>query len=285
MTTSKETSGVGTAVSGEPLFTKKDIRKMCWRSLLGGFSVNWDRLVHKTFTFMISPFLKRIYKDDPEAYKQALQRNMEFFNITPQGHAFMGGLTIAMEEQNAKNPDFDPKTINSVKAALMGPLSGILDSIFPGTLRIIAAGIGISMAMQGNLLGPVLYALIYCIPSYIFRFKGGQLGYRLGINSLEKLQASGLMDKLMTAASILGLLVIGGMTFAMVSTNFAITFGGNTESAMTLQSALDGIMPGIAKLGIVWLFYWLLGKKVNTFILIIGTIVVCIGLTALGILA
>lgn len=285
MTTSNETAGVGTAVSSEPMFTKKDIRKMCWRSLLGGFSVNWDRLVHKTFTFMISPFLKRIYKDNPEGYKEALQRNMEFFNITPQGHAFMGGLTIAMEEQNAKNPDFDPKTINSVKAALMGPLSGILDSIFPGTLRIIAAGIGISMAMQGNLLGPLLYALIYCIPSYIFRFKGGQLGYRLGINSLEKLQASGLMDKLMTAASILGLLVIGGMTFAMVSTNFAITFGGNTESAMTLQSALDGIMPGIAKLGIVWLFYWLLGKKVNTFILIIGTIVVCIGLTALGILA
>ena len=84
----------------------------------------------------------------------------------------MGGLTVAMEEQNAKDPNFDPKTINSVKAALMGPLSGIFDSIFPGTLRIIAAGIGISLAAQGNILGPILYALIYCIPSYICRFKG-----------------------------------------------------------------------------------------------------------------
>ena len=39
------------------MFSKQDIRKMCFRSLTGGFSVNWDRLVHKTFTFMIAPFL------------------------------------------------------------------------------------------------------------------------------------------------------------------------------------------------------------------------------------
>lgn len=166
----------------------------------------------------------------------------------------------------------------------MGPLSGIFDSIFPGTLRIIAAGIGISLAAQGNILGPILYALIYCIPSYICRFKGGQIGYRLGTGFLDKLQASGLMDKLMLAASILGLMVIGGMTYTMVSTNFTLTFGAGTESAMTLQTALDSIMPGIAKLGFVGLFYWLLGKKVNTFVLIIGTIVGCIVLTALGIM-
>ena len=114
MTTSKENTvqEVNKAVSSEPMFTKKDLRKMCWRSLTGGFSVNWDRYVHKTFTFMIAPMLKRIYKNDHEGYVKALQRNMEFFNITPQVHAFMGGLTVAMEEQNAKDPDFDPKTIN-----------------------------------------------------------------------------------------------------------------------------------------------------------------------------
>ncbi len=76
------------------MFSKQDIRKMCFRSLTGGFSVNWDRLVHKTFTFMIAPFLKKIYADDKDAYIQSLKRNMEFFNITPQFHSFMGGLTI-----------------------------------------------------------------------------------------------------------------------------------------------------------------------------------------------
>lgn len=266
------------------MFSKQDIRRMCFRSLTDGFSVNWDRLVHKTFTFMIAPFLKKIYADDKEAYIQSLKRNMEFFNITPQFHSFMGGLTIAMEEQNAKNKNFDTSTINSVKAALMGPLSGIGDSVFPGTLRIIAAGIGISLAMQGNILGPILYALIYCIPSYYVRFAGGQLGYRLGVEFLDKVQQSGLMDKIMTAASILGCIVIGGMVSAMVATNFAISFGSG-ESVMTLQNALDSIIPGIAGAGITWLFYWLLGKKVSTVVLLLGTIVVCVLLTGLGIMA
>lgn len=266
------------------MFTKADIRRMNIRSITGGFSVNWDRLVHKTFTFMIAPFLKKIYEDDKEGYREALKRNMEFFNITPQGHAFMGGLTIAMEEENAKNPDFDPATIPAVKGALMGPLSGILDSIFPGTWRIICAGIGISMALQGQVMGVILYGLLYNIPSFMFRFWGGQMGYRLGVDFLHKVQSSGLMEKIMEAASVLGLLVIGCMSNGFVWTNFAITFG-TEDAAVSLQSTLDNIFPGLASLGVIWLFYWLLGKKVNTFVLIMISMAVCILLTALGVMA
>ena len=34
------------------------------------------------FEFMMIPALKKIYKDDPEKYKEALQRNLEFFNCS-----------------------------------------------------------------------------------------------------------------------------------------------------------------------------------------------------------
>ena len=270
--------------SNDRMFTKKDIRKMNLRSITGGFSVNWDRLVHKTFVFMIAPYLKRIYANDKQGYIESLQRNMEFFNITPQGHAFMGGLTLAMEEQNAKDPDFDPAMIPAVKGALMGPLSGILDSIFPGTWRIICAGIGISMALQGQIFGPILYALLYNIPSFLFRFWGGQMGYKLGTGFLDKVQKSGLMEKIMEAVSTLGLLVIGSMSKGFVWTNLSIAFGPE-ETATTLQATLDGIFPGLVSLGVIWLFYWLLGKKVNTFVLIILSIAVCVLLTALGIMS
>ena len=270
--------------SNERMFTKKDIRRMNFRSITGGFSVNWDRLVHKTFVFMIAPYLKRIYANDEQAYIASLKRNMEFFNITPQGHAFLGGLTIAMEEQNSKDPNFDVAMIPAVKGALMGPLSGILDSIFPGTWRIICAGIGISMALQGNYLGPILYGVLYNVPSFLFRFWGGQMGYRLGTDFLEKVQKSGLMERIMEAVSTLGLLVIGSMSKGFVWTNFSIAFGPEAAST-TLQKTLDSIFPGLASLGIIWLFYWLLGKKVNTFVLIIGSIAVCVLLTALGIMS
>ena len=272
------------STDNDRMFTKKDIRRMNFRSITGGFSVNWDRIVHKTFTFMIAPYLKRIYEGDKDGYIGALKRNMEFFNVTPQGHAFLGGLTIAMEEQNAKNPDFDASTIPAVKGALMGPISGILDSIFPGTWRIICAGIGISLALSGNILGPILYALMYNIPSYIFRFAGGQLGYRMGIDFLDKIQKSGLMEKIMTAASILGLMVIGAMSKSMVWTNFSFTFGPE-DNLTTLQNTIDSIFPGLAALSVIWLFYWLLGKKVNTFLLIILSMLACVALTAMGVMS
>jgi fructoselysine and glucoselysine-specific PTS system IID component len=268
----------------ERMFTKKDIRKMNIRSITGGFSVNWDRIVHKTFVFMIAPYLKRVYANDKQAYIESLKRNMEFFNITPQGHAFMGGLTIAMEEQNAKNPDFDAATIPAIKGALMGPLSGILDSIFPGTWRIICAGIGISLALNGNILGPILYALLYNIPSFIFRFAGGQVGYRFGIDFLDKVQKTGLMEKIMAGAAMLGLMVIGAMSKSMVWTNLALSFGTEDKS-QTIQQTFDTIFPGLVSLGVVWLFYWLLGKKVNTFLLIILSMIGCVFLTAFGVMS
>ena len=65
-----------------------------------------------------------------------------------------------MEEKRAKDPNFDTSSINNVKASLMGPLSGIGDSIFLGTLRIIAAGIGASLCMNGNPFGAILFLLL-----------------------------------------------------------------------------------------------------------------------------
>ncbi len=72
-----------------------------------------------------------------------------------------------MEEQNSQQDDFDEESINAVKLGLMGPLAGVFDSIFWGTLKVIAAGVGISLALNGNILGPVLFLLIFNIPHLV----------------------------------------------------------------------------------------------------------------------
>ena len=93
----------------------------------------------------------------------------------------------------------------------MGPLSGIGDSFFWGTLRIIATGVGTSLALQGNILGAILFLLIFNIPAMFIRYQGMMLGYKLGDSFIDKIVSSGLMDKLTYGASIVGLMVIGGM--------------------------------------------------------------------------
>ena len=98
---------------------------MFWRSLPMEFSWHYERQMHMGFCSMISAGLKKIYRNNPKGLSEALQRHLEFFNITPHVSTFVGGITLAMEEMNATQEDFDSSSINAVKAALMGPLSGI----------------------------------------------------------------------------------------------------------------------------------------------------------------
>lgn len=263
--------------------TKKDLHKMFWRSLPMEFSWHYERQMHMGFEFMIEPALRKIYEGQPEKYKDALTRNLEFFNCTPHIAPFIGGITIAMEEMNAEQEDFDTASINAVKAALMGPLSGIGDSIMLGTLRVLAVGVGTSLAVQGNILGPILFLLIFNIPAFILRYVCSMKGYELGVNYLEKIQQSGLMSKFMLAASMLGVMVIGGMTNELVSVTTPLTIGGG-ENAPLLQDVINGIMPGLLPLCATGIYYYFLKKKVNVILLIVITAIFGIACAQFGIL-
>ena len=147
-----------------------------------------------------------------------------------------------MEERVAKG-EMEPETISSVKAALMGPLSGIGDSLFLGTLRVIAAAVGIGLSLAGNPFGPIAFLAIYNIPCFLTRIIGAQKGYELGVSFLTAAQESGLMNKVIYAAGIVGIMVLGAMTVSMTSVSIPIEFGSG-DSVQTIQSVLDGIMPG-----------------------------------------
>ena len=174
--------------SNENVITKKDLQKMFWRSLPMEFSWHYERQMHMGFAFMVAKGLEKIYKDDKKGLSEALERHLEFFNITPHVSPFVGGIVLAMEEMNAKDPNFDTSSINAVKATLMGPLSGIGDSLLLGTLRVLAIGIGTSLAVQGSALGPILFLLIFNVPAFALRYFCSMKGYELGANYLTKIQ-------------------------------------------------------------------------------------------------
>ena len=142
----------------------------------------------------------------------------------------------------------------------MGPLAGIGDSFIWGTLRIIATGVGLSLANQGNILGPILFLLIFNLPAQGLRYYLMNAGYKLGSGFLAKIQQNGLMAKLTYAASVLGLMVVGGMTAENVSISFPLKFGSGNE-ATTLNSVFNNIMPGLMPLLFTLLVYYLLKKK------------------------
>ncbi len=266
------------------LITKKDLHKMFWRSLPMEFSWHYERQMHMGFEFMMIPALRKIYENDPEKFNDSLQRHLEFFNTSMYFSTFIAGIIISMEEMNSRQSNFDTASISTMKVALMGPLAGIGDSVFFGTIRILAIGVGTSLAAQGNILGTILFLLIFNIPAYAVRYLGAMKDYELGANYLEKIQKSGMMDKFMLAASIVGVMVIGGMTKELITVNTPISIGSG-DAATAIQEILDGIMPGMLSLGVMGVYYWLLKKKVNVIVMIIGTALFGIFCAWLGILA
>lgn len=272
-------------VNPETKITEKDVTRMSVNMGALGceFSWNYPRQGNIAYASMMDPLLKKIYKNDPEGYRNALVRHMEFFNITPQLAPFVGAISATMEEK-VRDGELPPESVNSVKSALMGPLSGIGDSIFLGCIRIIALGVGLSLAAQGNILGPILYVLIYNIPAFLCRIFGAKLGYRVGAEYLNQAQKSGIMSKVMFAAGILGVMTVGAMTPGMFWAGLTVTLGTG-ESAVALQEVLDGILPGMLALGFTWLYYYLLGKKISPTLLIFLTMLFGIVCAFFGIMA
>ncbi len=252
--------------------TKKDINRVFWRSLGLEWSWNYERQMSLGYAYSLIPIIDKVYttKEDKAA---ALQRHLEFFNTTPWCATLILGLSAAMEEQNALEDDFDTDSINNVKLSLMGPMAGIGDSFIWGTLRIIATGIGLSFARKGNILGPILFILIFNIPAQGLRYYLTHVGYKLGTGFLDKVQKSGLMQSITYGASVLGLTVVGAMTAENVSLNIPLTIGSGKE-ATTINDVCNNIMPGLLPLGFTIFIYYLLkrGMKTTTLLLLCAVI-------------
>ena len=244
------------------LLTKSDINKVFWRSFTVNASFNYERQMNQGAQYALSPILRKLYPDKKEL-GEALQRHAEFFNTTPMLCPFIFGITAA-------------------KAGLMGPLAGIGDSVFWGTLRPLAGGIACSLALTGNLFAPFLFLLLFNIPNVLVRYFGCHWGYNSGMKALNRFEELGLTEKIFTAAAIIGLLVIGGMSASMVSINPVVAIGSG-DNAIKLIDVINGIMPKMLSLFTTLGVYRLLKKGTKPNTILLGIIVVSVLLTAIGV--
>ncbi|WP_088050944.1 PTS system mannose/fructose/sorbose family transporter subunit IID [Virgibacillus dakarensis] len=261
-------------VEETPEISKKDLNQLFWRSFQMEFSWNYERQASLAYAYAMIPILKKLYKKKVDL-SAALKRHLEFFNTTPHIVTMILGVSAAMEKSNAEDKNFDSSSINTVKASLMGPLAGIGDSFFWGTLRLIATGIGTSLSLKGNILGPILFLLVFNVPHIALRYILTKVGYNMGTGFLKKLQENGTMGNLTFGAAILGLMVIGGMSADMIVLNVPLTIGSG-DSATAVQDILDGILPGLLPLAAFGVIYWLLGKEVKATTILVGMAVISI---------
>lgn len=255
-------------IKPNPKLNKKDIRSLFFRSLALEANFNFETWQNTGFAFSIIPVLKKLY-NTKQAMAAALKRHLQFFNTSPYGSTLILGITAAMEEQNNNDEDFDEESINSVKLGLMGPLAGVFDSLFWGTFKVIAAGVGTSLAIKGNIMGPLLFLLIFNVPHLLLRYKLTFVGYDAGTRFLQNLAKNNVMDRLTKGSSILGLMVVGAMPATLMNITTPLRIG-TEKSAVGIQAILDQVVPAMIPLGLTFLVYYFVKKNIKTTYLLLG---------------
>ncbi|QLK87001.1 PTS mannose transporter subunit IID [Arsenophonus endosymbiont of Aphis craccivora] len=255
--------------------TAGDIRGVFLRSNLFQGSWNFERMQALGFCFSMIPVIRRLYPENSEERKQAIKRHLEFFNTHPYVAAPVLGVTIAMEEQRANGADIDDGAINGIKVGLMGPLAGVGDPIFWGTVRPVFAALGAGIAMSGSLLGPLLFFILFNLVRLLTRYYGVTYGYKKGLDIVHDMEG-GFLQKMTEGASILGLFVMGALVNKWTNVNIPLVLSEiknpNTgEVTMTtVQTILNQLMPGLVPLLLTFGCMWLLRRKVNPLWIIIG---------------
>ncbi|MBU3195962.1 PTS N-acetylgalactosamine transporter subunit IID [Clostridium algidicarnis] len=260
------------------LFSKKEIRKLGLRSVLLQSCFNYERMQGAGWAYTMMPFLKRIHKDDDEAFSVAMKDNMEFINTNPTVSPFLMGFLLSLEEKKE-----DRTLINSLKVALFGPLAGIGDALLWFTLLPIIAGICASFASQGSVVGPIIFFIVY-LGIFLSRMSLAGFGYELGAKAIDKIKDSS--KALTKAATTLGVTVIGALIATYVNIDVVSEIKINEEHSIALQADFfDKILPNVLPLGYTFLMYYLLKKKqVSPTVLILVTFVLAIVGSLLGVL-
>lgn len=262
---------------------KKMLNKMFLSSFVMEHSYNYERQQGLGYALGMWPVIKKVYKTKEEQ-GEALERHMAVFNATPHIETLIMGICAAMEKEASENPNFDKSSINSVKIGLMGPLSGIGDSIFWGSLRVVAAGVGLALCTQGNPLGALVFLLVYNIPHLIIKYYCTFIGYTFGLDLMTNVKTSGILDKITKAATIVGLMVIGAMAASMVALSLTGTFtiSGNE---FVIQDYIDQMFPMLLPLLYTLFMYYLLQvKKMKATTLILVSLVVAFVLVYIGLI-
>jgi len=257
-------TGTSEVAPNERLLNKKDVFACCRSWLLWNLSMqNMERMQAPALIRMVGLVKDKLYPGDREKQKELLMRHEPFFNTEPFLGTIVPGVVLGMEEENARNKEGVPdELIAGVKTALMGPMAGIGDSLYIGTLIpiLLAIAIGISRT-SGSLIGPLFYIVAHLgimMPISFFLF---HYGYSLGLNAATSILGGGIKDRITQAMSIIGLTIVGAITSEYVTIKTGWVMMQGSEVMLDMNAALDGIFPNMITLILALLVYWLMAKK------------------------
>lgn len=231
-----------------------------WMWLSAETSNNYERLQSLGFCNALSGSLKKLYADDTDNYIESLQRHLIFYNSEGSIGTIIHGIVLSMEEEKASGDEkITGEMITGIKTGLMGPIAGMGDTLVQGTLKPLILGLACNFAITGNILG-----LFICILEGVVVALSGygmfNLGYKLGKESVTKILNSSAVKIGINAISILGLFMMGVMSFNYVHVSIPVIIPSSTGDLSIQTDIIDQIVPGLLPLIAVFIIYFYFTK-------------------------
>lgn len=209
------------------------------RSFVIQGSWNHRTMLGGGFSFAILPLLKRLHRDDPEGFSEALKRHSEHFNAHPYLSNVALGAVCRMEV-NKRNPE----EIRRFKLAVRGPLGSLGDSLVwvgwrPAT---VLAALCLALSGASPAMTLVFFLVLYNVGHLLLRIGGFALGVEKGSQVGDSLRSLGLplqADRLAGAAvfflgGVLGLVLNRGWGYGVG----ALVWGGMMSLGLFAGSRL-----------------------------------------------
>ncbi|MHA1505634.1 MAG: PTS system mannose/fructose/sorbose family transporter subunit IID [Candidatus Asgardarchaeia archaeon] len=252
--------------------TSSDLRKIFiryWTTFEASW--NFERMQGLGFLYSILPALTKIYSSE-EDLKRAMRRHIEFFNTNPILGSLVLGTTIALEE---KVGNVDEDYIRSFKTSMMGVIAGVGDSLiyfFVGGLLILICS---QLAIEGSILGPILFIVVFNVISMGIRYYGLSISYKRGLKFIYELSSGGGFSRYKEIAKTLATMVIGGLIPTVIKVNVQV---------IALETLYSTILSSFLALIMTYGLYRLVKRGVSYSLVFILQLLMGLFLGSVGIL-
>lgn len=202
-----------------PRLDNKTLNRMAWRSMQLQACFNYERMQSAGWLWAILPGLQKIHtnKDD---LATSMTHNMDFLNTHPFIVTFVMGIVLSMEQQK-----MDIQTIRSVRISTAAPLGGIGDALFWLSLVPIVAGMTAQMAIDGSIVGPILYFVFIFGVEMALRYGLLYWSYNMGTKAITAMTK--YAKEFTHAASVLGVFIVGALI---------ANYGGGTKLGISVPN-------------------------------------------------
>ena len=211
-----------------PQVDQATLNRMVWRSYWLQSSFNYETMQSGGWLFAMVPGLEKVHTNKKDL-AASMYHNLDFINTHPFLVTFVMGIVLSLEQNKV-----DTQTILSVRISAASPLGGIGDALFWLTLVPITAGITSNMAISGNILGPVIFLVVFHAALFACRFGLMNWAYKLGTSAIDALMGS--MQAFTRAAAIMGCFVVGCLTVAMGGTQINLVIPNGTTNTYTAST-------------------------------------------------